>query len=399
MKKLDFYPRSDETALQYLWRVGNYKTDNLIDLPWSEIAEIINNYYGDEDTHYGEAKYRKEYSAWKRAYDELFSKEDLDVDENFAEQLETIKKERQKLSDERAALNKRLREEARAEENYDILADAIAENGRATLPPVDPDFIESDNDEIICLSDIHLGLTASNNFGAYNSDIAQEYMTHYLEKILEIQDRHNSEDAYVVVLGDLISGQIHLTLQLENRENAIQQTQIVSEMISNFLYELSKHFNNVYVVNVSGNHSRIGLKKEVLRQERLDEIPVWYAQAKLSHIENIEFLDDNIDPTIGEFECRGKTYLAVHGDYDSYSESGVQKLVMMTGEIPEAIFTAHKHFCSYEDISNVKYIRSGSFCGAVGDFEITHRLCGKPSQMVCIATDNGIETLYPVALA
>lgn len=162
---------------------------------------------------------------------------------------------------------------------------------------------------------------------------------------------------------------------------------------------MSTMFANVYVNSVSGNHSRTSMNKdEVLRNNRLDTLIPWYMKAKLSHIKNISFCEDNIDPTISNWEIRGKKYLMVHGDYDSFSESGISKLVLLLGYKPEGIFYGHLHRCSYDSIADVKIIRSGSFCGAIDDYTITKRFSGVPSQMVCVLNSDGVKACYPIEL-
>ena len=64
--------------------------------------------------------------------------------------------------------------------------------------------------------------------------------------------------------------------------------------ISAFLYELSGHFKNIYISDVPGNQSRIGLKENVLRDERLDDLIIWYAKAKLEHLDNVIFLEPRL---------------------------------------------------------------------------------------------------------
>ena len=88
----------------------------------------------------------------------------------------------------------------------------------------------------------------------------------------------------------------------------------------------------------------------------------------------------------------------VHGDFDSFSEKGVSKLVMMLGFKPTAIFYGHLHRCSFDDIAGVKIIRSGSFSGTSDDYTISKRLSGQPSQMVCVVDSNGINACYTVQL-
>lgn len=375
------------------------KANHTIDLEWQEIIDK----YG-LDIHYDTLRkatqtifggaFVSEYFKSKQAE----KNDDSYLDEIRAEKQE-IRKEKQRLFDERTALNKTLRENARIEEDLSKLEVLIKNNGAVTLPKVENIIDESDNDLFIALSDFHLGIKTDNYFGSYDSDIAAQRLSQYLNKIIKIKELHNSENAYILLLGDLLNGEIHFTTQLENRENVTEQVQKTAELISAFVYELSKHFKCVYVNGVAGNHSRTSFKDQVLRGNRLDNLIPWYMKAKLSHIDNIKFIDDqNYDATIGYCTVRGKEYLMVHGDFDSFSEKGVSKLVMMLGFKPTAIFYGHLHRCSFDDIAGVKIIRSGSFSGTSDDYTISKRLSGQPSQMVCVVDSNGINACYPVQL-
>lgn len=375
------------------------KANHTIDLEWQEIIDK----YG-LDIHYDTLRkatqtifggaFVSEYFKSKQAE----KSDDSYLDEIRAEKQE-IRKEKQRLFDERTALNKTLRENARIEEDLSKLEVLIKNNGAVTLPKVENIIDESDNDLFIALSDFHLGIKTDNYFGSYDSDIAAQRLSQYLDKIIKIKELHNSENAYILLLGDLLNGEIHFTTQLENRENVTEQVQKTAELISAFVYELSKHFKCVYVNGVAGNHSRTSFKDQVLRGNRLDNLIPWYMKAKLSHIDNIRFIDDqNYDATIGCCTVRGKEYLMVHGDFDSFSEKGVSKLVMMLGFKPTAIFYGHLHRCSFDDIAGVKIIRSGSFSGTSDDYTISKRLSGQPSQMVCVVDSNGINACYPVQL-
>jgi len=393
----------NENEEQFIWRLGQAKDNGTLDLSWDEIAEIINKEFRKDETEYRtEAAYRKPYTQSLRFYQAGVFSTDIcspDYMRELLDQKHEIRKEKQKLFDERAALNKQLRENARVEENLSYLESVIRTNGERTLPEIHVGNVRSSNDMFIALSDFHLGLDCESYFGSYNSDIAGRRLSQYLNEIIAIQKIHYSENAYVGILGDVISGGIHPSVRLQEREYTIEQVQMAAELISAFIYELSKYFNNVYVNSVSGNHSRTSMKKdEVLRGERLDSLIPWYMEAKLSHISNIFFCEENIDSTISNWEIRGKKYLLVHGDYDVFSEAGVTKLVMMLGYKPDGIFYGHLHRCSYDDISGVKIIRSGSFCGTVDDYTITKRLSGDPSQMVCILDNRGVAACYPIKL-
>ena len=399
VKELEKYGLTTDTYEKICKDISD-KLEGNNDLDWSEIRDKYNITCNPDtirkasSTIFG-GQFRTEYLKHQiYTNPEEFSKE-----KELDKKLHDIRKEKQKLFDERTAINKTLRETARIEEDLSKLELLIKDNGSTTLPPINNSIESSDNDLFICLSDFHLGIDTDNYFGKYNSDIAASRLSQYLSQIIKIQNLHKSENAYVGILGDILNGEIHFTTQLENRENVTEQIQKSAELISVFIYELSKHFNNVYINGVAGNHSRTSFKDQVLRGTRLDNLIPWYMKAKLSHLQNVNFIDDeNYDSTIATCIIRGNEYLMVHGDWDSYSEVGVSKLVMMLNFKPKGIFYGHLHRCSYDDIANVKIIRSGSFSGTTDDYTISKRLSGKPSQMVCVIDNDGIKCCYPIQL-
>lgn len=91
---------------------------------------------------------------------------------------------------------------------------------------------------MICLSDLHIGATYDSMFGKYNSDIAKERLDEYLQKIELIRETNCISKAFVVGLGDLVSGNIHYTIAVTNRENVIQQVIKASELVSDFYINL-----------------------------------------------------------------------------------------------------------------------------------------------------------------
>lgn len=392
----------NENEEQFIWRIGRAKDSGLLDLDWNGIADLINREFRDDDSEYrNESAYRKPYQQARRFYDAgVFqnNKNETYLNELRNEKQE-VRKEKQKLFDERKALYKTLRENARVEEDLARIELLIRNNGKTIFPEVECFPHPSDNDLFVSVSDFHLGATSDNQFGCYNSDVAKVRLFQYLAEIIEIAHLHKSENVYVGLLGDLISGEIHFTTQLENRENVTEQIQKTAELLSAFVYELSKHFDMVFVNGVAGNHSRTSYKDQVLRGNRLDNLIPWYMKAKLSHLSNVHFIDNgNYDSTIGKCMIRGNEYLMVHGDFDSFSESGVSKLVMMTGNKPAGIFYGHMHRCSYDDIAGVKIVRSGSFAGTSDDYTISKRISGSPQQMVCVIKSDGIKACYPVIL-
>jgi predicted phosphodiesterase len=373
------------------------KLDGKNDLDWSEIVAKYNlNMASDtlrkaSSTIFG-GRFVKDY------YAKQYIKNNESEDSAYDIQLREIRREKQKLFDERAAFNKSNRDVARLQQDLDYLEALIKENQYEPIHVVPHE--DRTKDLVVILSDMHIGLEADSSFGQYNSDIAKIMLGKYLGEVIKAIELYQIQNVYVIILGDVCNGKIHETVQLQNRENVIEQIQLASELICDFIYRIAQNCDSVIVNSVmSSNHCRLGKKDEVLRDERLDSIVLWYAKAKLQNVDNILFEEEeNIDSTIAKNTIRGKIYYSVHGDYDSFSESGVSKLVMMTGEIPSCVFYGHMHHNSFDDINNIKIIRSGSFAGTGDDYTVSKRISGKPSQMMCVVDNTGVIALLPVTL-
>ena len=398
--------RENENEEQYLWRVGQLKDSGVLNMDWDELAERINKEWRtDEDEYRTSSAYRKPYNQAKRFYEAgVFSKFDEDeyVDK-LNEQKRELEKSKVAYRDERSAWNKQNRIEARIEEKLDNLERELQDIGKSLYDVSEKVSVRcGDNSLIVMLSDLHTGQTFDSPFGQYNTQILKYRMSKLLNKVIAIGNRHNSVMVNVVLLGDQISGNIHNTIQVSNRENVIEQIKIASEIISNFCVELSKVFGFVNVYEVAGNHSRLVSNKELaVHDERLDNLITWIVKQMTSHIENIKIHDDDnrIDSGISMFELYGKDYVAVHGDYDVLNKTGVGNLSMMLGKIPYAIMNGHNHFPSNTDVNGVKVIQGGSMAGSGDDYTIEKRLSGKPNQTVLVCDEDGIDCIYNVELS
>ena len=257
---------------------------------------------------------------------------------------------------------------------------------------------QSDNDLLISLNDIHYGANVSNFWNTYNSDICREMMCRYLDRIISIRDTHRSENCIVWANGDEISGNIHQSISVTNKENVIEQIKGVSELIAEFLAELSNHFNHVTFISVAGNHSRIEPNKDkALISERLDDLVEWYLDARLQNFDNITIGGgDKIDHTIYLIDVRGKTYCGVHGDFDG-SASKIQALQAMAGRQLYAVLSGHLHHNKTDEVQGVKTIMAGSFLG-MDDYCVQKRIVGKAEQMVCVCDEYGIRCSYDISL-
>lgn len=364
---------------------------------WQDVADILNELLG---TEYTESKFRKQRQAFDKmlaANQSKFADSDAQLKEIEVQKRELERKKIQ-FRDERNAWQKQNFTDARVEEKLDKLESELTSLGRTNFDEHNNVSINSDNDMLIILSDLHIGQTFDSIFGKYNTDIAKDRLNQLLNEVISIRELHNSKNCYVSLQGDLISGNIHKSIQVSNRENVIEQIKIATELISSFCYELSLHFETVFMSNVSGNHTRMDRKDDAIHDERLDDIISWAVELSIKHIDNFHVLHRNIDTGISDILIRGKSYIAVHGDYDGFNKSGVQNLCLALGFVTYAITYGHLHVCSVDETNGVKMIRGGSLAGCGDSYTIEKRLTGKPSQMVCICTDKGVKAYYPIEL-
>lgn len=361
------------------------------------MADIINDLTGND---YGESTYRKKYSTFQKMLNANQSKF-VDTDAQLKEldiQKRELERAKIQFRDERNAWQRQNYIDARVEQKLDLLESELRSQGRIYFDNHTYYGVKSDNDLLVILSDLHIGQCFDSSFGKYNSDIARNRLNKYLNEILRIKELHKSEKCYVSLQGDLLSGNIHKAIAITNREDVIEQIKLASELISSFCYELTKHFSDVVLSSVVGNHSRIDRKDDALHSERLDDLIAWNVGCTLSHIENFSVNDNNLDNGICEINIRGKKYVSVHGDYDPYSKQGVANLVLFIGYCPYAVLYGHMHTCAVDETNGIKMIRSGSLAGSGDSFTVEKRLSGKPSQMVCVCTSNGVECYYPIEL-
>ena len=314
-----------------------------------------------------------------------------------------IRKEKQKLFDERTALNKVLREQGRLENTYDIVKRAIEDYEPVRFDYVYNEPYESDNDLIIHLTDIHCGMNINSAFNVCDYNVLQDRIKKYIDEILDIKNLYNSQNAYVILGGDLIHGLIHVNSRIESKENVVEQIMKVTDLVSNFLYILSQHFNYVEVHSVAGNHSRpTANKEEAVRGENFDLLIPFGAKKELKNIENICFKDNYLDCDISAFEVRGHMVYATHGDKDT-PRNVVYHMTQFARKahlpMPDLCYLGHRHQNGLTTVDDVKVIESGCVDG-MDSYAIDKRLVGTPEQTVTVVTENNcIKALCDIQIS
>lgn len=403
---MDLAKHTGETPLSYHKRIiyGKLVDKTLADADYSELAELV---YGKS---YSSDVARRMFYGSKYTLD-LLGQESVakldsqDLVDELNEKMWEVQKERIRLSDQRTAFNKVVRARARQEELNDIIKKALSEGNLPELHYTPPVYLESTfapeyhcNDTmLVSLNDIHYGLVVNNAWCEYSPEICAKMFEVYLGKIIEIGVSNGVKSVYVYNCGDSISGNIHIPIQVANKENVVRQVMGVSELIANFLSELSRQFEYVGYISVAGNHSRLAKKEDAPYDERADDLIEWYLQARLNNFENVHFLTSNrIDETVSSFDLYGKTYVIVHGDFDG-SATKIASLQQMVGNDIYAVLLGHKHHNSYNSENGIKTVMSGSFVG-MDDYCVQKRIVGQPEQTICLCNHSGIFCHYDVAL-
>lgn len=387
--------RSNENIKQYKIRL--FENKEIYGLNYKEITQLINSETGEtlaESTHRG---WYKNYSEGRA--DGIAESMDKDnVMREYRIEQEEIYKQKTQLRDQRNDLNNRLRKVARNEHVYELLVDAISNSSLPILEFKEHRNLVADGDELIIpLSDAHYGLTIDNEFEKYNPDVFVKRLENYYNQIIEIKSTHNISKCHVAMLGDLISGNIHYTIAVSNKENVIDQTKHVSEYIAQFLAKLSGVFPEVEVYYVSGNHSRVNPNKhDAINAERLENFIPWYLEARLAGFGNVNFNQSILDNTVAKANVNGNLVYFAHGDKDSPSRIA-ENLTMMFDQKPKMVMFGHMHHFELNTKQKVKLVMSGSFC--VNDEYCTDkRIIGEPSQTVCVMGSRGMKCAYDCVL-
>ena len=384
-----------ETLEQCLWRLGSIKKSGKSEITWNHITDFLNDEF---DLMHGESAYRKRYKRLARAAatKELESMYEGDYAATTKHTLREIEKQRMRIQEEKTAIRKDLRTQAQTDALIQELTEAIRQ-----YEPVE--FITRESKSSLralyaMLSDIHFGLTFSSFYNQYSPEIAQRRVMAYAQRLCEIGEIHGVNTICVALLGDLISGNIHLPIRLENRGNAISQVVGVSELIAAFLHHLAKHFSEVIVTDVSGNHSRMEQNPDnAMRAERLDALIPWYCKAKLEKVENVKFSQNDIDPTISALEIYGKTYVAVHGDFDPDLKTSALRISQLIGRKIDYFLAGHMHVADMR-MEDVGFIRNGAVVTGGDEYTSKKRLFGPAVQVALLLSDQGVEAVYPVRL-
>lgn len=355
---------------------------------------------------YSKDHIRKMAAGAKLTYDcfikGLFENITDDEKEELYELLIKVKKERVKNQDIKTYINRTCREDARHERILEYAQD-IANQLNKRLPlmtdKVKIDNIEN-NEGILTLSDLHIGLETENYWNKFNMDILLQRLSYLKERTIAYAKQNNINKLNILCIGDLVNGLIHTTTRIENQEDVAEQTVNAAEILAEFIYSLAEtKLFNIDIYYSVGNHGRITPNKsDSLDGENFEYFIKYILKSRCKDMKNVEFMKNNYDKELIYFNCLGWKIAATHGDKFGNKNNIVQRITSMIKEVPDYVLLGHLHHNYLNTVGSSELIINGSLSGT-DSYAKNIGLVSRASQNLLIINKNvGKLCLYNIYL-
>ena len=386
--------REGESLFEWKLRLSLMKLNKETDLDWCELVELLEIDMSAD--HYRKLSYGyKEYDDYiKGKTKEMIAQEEYE--KLLAKELE-IKKEKVKLQDMRTLVNKQVRELSRKENLGEVLEKKLTE---LEMQPkiINDEYknrVTSNRDMVCLISDIHYGIKTTNALSPYDSDICKLKMNYLIDKTIKFSLENDVDKLYVMILGDEISGLIHNTTRLEQREDVISQVIEVSELLYESIVKLANNLPYVIVGLAQGNHSRVMAdKKDSLERENFTRLIKEFLRLRLANISNVLLLENVFDEAIIELNIRGYNVIGLHGQNDKLTN--LDRLIEMFDKKIDYVCLGHYHQSKEFETNKTEIIVNGCFSG--DDYSKRLRLYNKPIQKLLLFDDTGKIATYNINL-
>lgn len=392
--------RPDESITQHHKRLiyGKMLDKTLSDVDYSEMAELL---YGKE---------LSSDSVRKMMYGSCLTLQLIDADransgyeDDLAAELEAkyveLRKERQRVMDQRREYNKLISASGRFEymtealvSSADRLNDEVGIIDFET-PAYQPTGVEA----VLILNDWHYGLKAHNIWNDYNIDVCIESAQRITADAISKLKLHCPEKLHVLILGDMCHGAIHNSARVASEELVCDQIMQVSEVLAQCIAEIAQHVPQVDVHVTYGNHMRtVQSKHDSLHRDNMERLIPWWMAQRLRDATNICVAEES-DTEIVSLVVSGFGLCATHGDLDSLHTSPKVLSVAFRNklgvDISCVIFGDKHHSEEFEELG-IRSMIAGSLCGT-DDYANGKRLYSSPEQLMLFFKEGyGIDAVY-----
>lgn len=397
---LEYKRLANESDFDYGMRLIQTKMElNPDNLDWQDIVELLNlDIHRDTLRKSSQGEFGG-YNVYKQMLNKIESGyNEEEILERIRLEKEEFEKEKKRFQDQRREYNKIRAYEARYEHLKDEFIKAIKDSDGVKLNFNPREYVASDKEGVLLLSDWHVGLKTENYWNKYDLDEFYKRIKLLTEKTIEYGEFHNINKLHVFGLGDFVNGLIRVSTRVSNEEDVVQQTKIAAETLSQMLVELANKFNKVEFYIVTGNHGRVSPnKQDSIERENFEEFIMWYLEAKLEDIDRVNLNRNTYDEGIIVADILGHTCIGVHGDKDRINNVA-QNLSLMLKVVPEYIFTADKHHLEENEIHGIEVIINRSLSG-VDEYAKSIRKTSYAGQSFMIFDkDLGRECTYNIKL-
>ena len=311
---------------------------------WQEVATALNNILGNE---YTESKYRKQFQAFNKIMNANSNK--ILQGNDYAEDLENTRKElhkeRIKLQTLNIERNRLDREEARQELFYEHVG-AVCE--ALPVPEFKPftNGYRKDISYVLTIADVHYGADFKTVNNEYSREIAKQRFEYLAGRVKEFVAEKHLKTLWVVSLGDMVQGILRLSDLRLNDTSLVKCVVEVSQIISNFLNELSKFVNVEYYHVQRANHTQIRVlntKASALPDEDLEYVMGNFIKTALR--DNDRVMIHIKDESMGyiDIELPSNTLCAMHGHQIRNFENAIKDMEALTGRYYSALLLGHYH--------------------------------------------------------
>ena len=177
---------------------------------------------------------------------------------------------------------------------------------------------------VALLSDPHTGevtdLAETDGWGIYNPAILEQRLGNYATNLLKWTNvqrgGYDIKNCHVVLLGDMVSGDIHPGLTITNACPVPMQIILAGRVVAGFVASMAAHFKTVTVHAIAGsNHSRLSRKPQFKQgsYNSYDVTAYEHARVLTRNCKNVQFHMYAAKKQV--VEMAGYNWLCGHGDW------------------------------------------------------------------------------------
>lgn len=233
--------------------------------------------------------------------------------------------------------------------------------------PFTPVFVDGESRKkmIVGVSDLHYGAFVDIEGFRYDTQIAEDLMMAYADKLIITAENENVDEFYVVGMGDAVESAYMRHSQPYGIEGTLSdQINDAADLFIKFLTRLAQ-FAKVKYAGINGNHDRMSSKNDTIYSDGAVKIINYHIKlyAEFAPV-NIEYVES--EPYHHIVNMNGKNFLFVHGDITPIKKASVlAEQSDLYGIQFDALLAGHIHHFTMREVGFDKYVATfGSIKGS-----------------------------------